>query len=104
MFELDLSCGPAEVDVAQVGQKDYHDQARRECRAWFGQLKRLYGDHENLRLHIKTNPHDYGGYLSVVGKAYCDESRKILMNMENGDSFWDKIAETELSPVKVQPR
>lgn len=89
MLELDLGCGPGDETVAQVGSDNYTKQAKKECRVYIQQLKRVYGDHEDLSLVIRSNPHDYGAYYSVVGKASSESAIKLLRRMENSFPNWD---------------
>lgn len=96
MLELDLGSGPGEETVAQVGSKDYILKAKKECRVWIQQLKRVYGDHEDLLLMIRNNPHDFGCYYSVVGKTRSEAATKILRKMEEGCSEWDEQSKEAL--------
>jgi hypothetical protein len=64
---LDVGCAPTHESGAQVGREDYYDRARRECRAYINQLRRVFGrEPPGARLGIKSNPHDFGSYLSCV--------------------------------------
>jgi hypothetical protein len=64
---IDLGCTPTLEDCAQVGQPNYATQARKECRAYIGQLRRVFDDEpDGAELSIKSNPHDFGTYFSVV--------------------------------------
>jgi hypothetical protein len=63
----DLGCAPANEDCAQVGSPDYARRARRECRAYIRQLRRMFGkEPDGAQLDIRANPHDFGTYYSVV--------------------------------------
>lgn len=105
MSELDraklyLGCAPASEWCAQVGTDGYLEQAKRECRAWINQLRRVFGpEPTGAKLAITSNPHDFGAYLDVViwfyGKdrqatdyAYKVEDNRILL--------WDAEARKEL--------
>ena len=64
---LDLGSSPSHEDCAQVGSEGYAQRAPRECRAYIGQLRRLFGEEpDGARLSIKSNPHDFGTYFSAV--------------------------------------
>lgn len=64
---INIGCSPAEEDCAQVGQHDYHEQARKQCIAFRNQLRRQFGpEPEGARLVIKSFPHDFGSYMEVV--------------------------------------
>ena len=65
--EIDVGEGPAEESCAQVGDRDYTRNARTECQAYIEAIRKVCGrDPEGARLKVKSNPHDYGSYLSVV--------------------------------------
>jgi hypothetical protein len=71
---IDVGCAPNEEDCAQVGRPEYATQARKECRAYIRQLQRMFGEEpEGASLIIKSNPHDFGSYLSVV--CYYDPAQ-----------------------------
>jgi hypothetical protein len=60
---------PPYESCAQVGSReyDYYDRAWREARAYMGQLRRMFGEEpDGARLSIKSHPHDFGTYLTVV--------------------------------------
>jgi hypothetical protein len=69
---VDVGCVPTHEDCAQVRCDDCRDRAYRECRAYIRQLRRLFGDEpDGALLSVRTNPHDFGAYFSVV--CYYDE-------------------------------
>ena len=98
---LDIGSSPAEEDCAQVGQDGYHEQARRECRAYVELLRRSLGEEPaGARLAVKSNPHDFGDYLSVV--CYFDpdmpETEEYAFRCESdGPGQWDEIARRQLA-------
>jgi hypothetical protein len=60
---------PPDEICAQVGSReyDYVERARREARAYIGQLRRMFGEEpDGARLGIKSHPHDFGTYYTVV--------------------------------------
>jgi hypothetical protein len=60
---------PPNESCAQVGSReyDYYDRARKEARAYIGQLRRMFGDEpDGARLSTKSHPHDFGTYLTVI--------------------------------------
>lgn len=91
---IDIGSSPSEEDCAQVGQKDYADQARLECHTFIEQLRRMFGkEPEGANLAIKSNPHDFGTYLSVV--CYFDdaseEATKYAFKLESETpAEWDE--------------
>ena len=57
---------PWDESCAQVGTDMYPVNARKECQRFIDQIRRHYGpEPEGARLYIKSNPHDFGSYLSV---------------------------------------
>ena len=101
---LDLGSTPSQEDCAQVGREDYHLRARRECRAYINQLRRMFGEEpDGARLSVKSNPHDFGSYLSVV--CYFDGDNKAAADYAyhceaKGPKEWDEEARREL---ELQP-
>ena len=97
---LDLGSVPSYEDCAQVGSEGYGQRARRECQAYINQLRRLYGEEpDGARLSMKSNPHDFGTYYSVV--CYFDGDNKqaadYAYRCEAGTDTWDAEALSELS-------
>ena len=96
---------PPMEDCAQVGTADYFERARRECRAYIGLLRRSLGpEPTGAKLAIKSNPHDFGTYLSVV--CYYDVSNEDARNYafrceSEGPDEWDAIARRELNQKGV---
>ena len=97
---LYVGSSPPEETCAQVGSDDYHDRARRECRAYVNLLRRALGpEPEGASLSIKSCPHDFGTYLEVV--CYFDpekpESADYALRCESdGPPRWDEEALREL--------
>ena len=57
---------PWDETCAAVGSDMYSVNANKECRRFIEQIRRHYGSEpEGARLYIKSNPHDFGSYLSV---------------------------------------
>jgi hypothetical protein len=94
---------PPEEECAQVGSRDYdyHERARKEARALIAQIRRLLGDEpDNVRLSIKSHPHDFGSYLTVVCH-YDDRDPVSSAYASRCDNEcpreWDDEARKELS-------
>jgi hypothetical protein len=93
---------PPDEDCAQVGsrQYDYLDRARREARAYIALLRRTFGDEpDGARLGIKSHPHDFGAYLTVV--CYFDSDHPAAADYAfrcegRGPEEWDEQARREL--------
>ena len=98
---IDVGCAPTHEDCAQVGTDDYYHRARRECRAYIGQLRRLLGEEpEGARLSVRNNPHDFGAYLSVL--CYYDANIQGAIDYafrceSEGPDEWDDQARRELA-------
>lgn len=103
--ELDVGSGPPEEPCAQVGREGYAEQAKVECRQWIAALKLKLGEPpEGCELRLKSNPHDYGVYYSVVAKY--DPAVEAAVNYafdceEKGPMTW---AEVGLSAPVVRGR
>jgi hypothetical protein len=93
---------PPMEECAQVGSReyDYYDRARKECRAYINQLRRVVGaEPEGARFSIKSHPHDFGNYLTVV--VYFDSdneaARQYAIRCDEGTpKEWDDAAKQEL--------
>jgi hypothetical protein len=65
--EVDLGSAPAEEDCAMVGEENYGIRAREECRRYIELLRATFGiEPPGAFLKLKSNPHDFGAYYSVV--------------------------------------
>lgn len=101
---IDVGSSPTEESCAQVGSKGYYERARQECRAYINQLRRAFGSEpEGARLAVKSNPHDFGTYLSVV--CYYDPgipaSADYAFRCESeSPTEWDGEARRELKLQK----
>jgi hypothetical protein len=104
MSDLVDLCGttPFMESCAQVGSReyDYYDRARKEAQAYINQLRRVLGkEPEGVRLSVKSHPHDFGSYLTVV--CYFDPNDNTAADYaqkceSDGPSEWDEEARTEL--------
>ena len=66
---------PWDETCAQVGSDMYLVNARKECQRFIDQIRRHYGDEPvGARLYTKSNPHDFGSYLSVECEFVWDPS------------------------------
>jgi hypothetical protein len=98
---IDVGCTPTCESFAQVGSDGYYDRARRECRAYINQLRRMFGDEpEGARLSVKSNLHDFGSYLSVI--CSYNESNPTSMDYafrceSEAPAEWDNEARQELA-------
>ena len=90
------STAPYGEDGVQLGSENYYNRAAREGLRFLDQIRKHYGDEPGLSyLDIKSNPHDFGTYLSIE-YYYDDESEahtKYALDIE-GDvkgvlEYWD---------------
>lgn len=74
--QIALGPAPPNEDCAQVGQEDYTERARLECRRYIELLRRKLG-HEPMgaRLTTKSFPHELGQYLEVVCEYERDNAQ-----------------------------
>jgi hypothetical protein len=84
---------PPGEECAQIGSReyDYRTRARKEARAYIGQLRRVLGEEPpGAYLSVKAHPHDFGTDDSLA------EDYAFRCEM-NGPETWDEIALRELS-------
>ena len=68
---------PWDESCAQVGTDMYRSNAGKECRRFIEQIRNHYGSEpQGARLYIKSNPHDFGSYLSVECEFIWDPSEE----------------------------
>lgn len=100
MDELYLGPVPFGEDCAQVGTADYANQAKKECSAYIGQLKRRFGEPPHgARLWTKPNLHDFGTYYEVV--VAFDENNEAATDYAyrvegHSPEEWDEQARKDL--------
>lgn len=101
---VELAATPVDEPCAQVGDPDYGEKARRECRAYVAQLKRIVtaaGKEvpPGARIVVKTNAHDYGTYHEVAVR-FCEDDEEacdFAFWLENNQpATWDDEARAEL--------
>jgi hypothetical protein len=105
---LDLGSSPPAEPCAQLGRDGYYAEARKECQAYIALLRRTVGEEpEGAQLSIRSNPHDFGTYLSVV--CYYDPAIEGAMEYafrceSEGPDEWDEVARNELSHTRKENR
>ena len=58
---------PAEEDAVQIGEPDYPQRAKAQCRAFIEGIRKTLGhEPEGARLSVASQPHDFGSYYEVV--------------------------------------
>jgi hypothetical protein len=85
---------PAGEPCAQVGDPNYHDQSKQECRRFKEQLIRQFGNPPTgAKLGIKAFHHDFGVYHEVVCYFIIDneEAENYCYNLEaNTPEYWEE--------------
>ena len=95
---------PCDEPCQQVGMPSYDASlARKECRAFINQLRRMFGkEPEGAELRIRMELHDFGSYPEVVC-YYDDEQPKSVDYAYKCESEspanWDLQANIELQPA-----
>jgi|SRR5690349_3997659 len=97
---LNIGSTPSDESCAQVGRDGYAMQARRECRTFAEQLRRVFGpEPEGAHIGVKGFPHDFGTYYEVVCWYDDDmpESVKYAFKIESETpTEWDTVAREAL--------
>jgi hypothetical protein len=100
--EMYIGSTPPEEECEQLGDNYNPQRARKECRAYIHQLRRVLGpEPEGASLVIKSNPHDFGTYLTVVC-MYDDTEAATLYAYKcesDGPMTWDREAKRELGLI-----
>lgn len=115
MFKLTVECGPtpAYANAAQIGDEDYRQRSKAECKAWMAQLVRFMGEPpEGARLIILPSQHDYGTYYEVAVRV--EAGTEAAANPEAIDyayrcegeapTEWDVVARRELDAAGLAVR
>jgi len=69
---VSIGSAPAEEPCAQVGEPDYPEKSREECRRFIALIRKALGPEKgSARLAVKSFPHDFGTYREVV--CYFDD-------------------------------
>lgn len=90
---LNIGSSPCNEDCAQVGQDNYLEHSRNECKRFIELLRKKFGkEPEGARLAIKSFSHDFGLYREVV--CYFDDalpqSVEYCYNIEaNTPTHWE---------------
>ena len=64
---ITLGTAPIDERCAQLGQNDYDDKVKGECRRFIRLLRQTFGDEPpGARFAIRDFAHDFGTYYEVV--------------------------------------
>lgn len=94
---LDIGPVPAEEECAQVGASDYDymTRARKECNAYVEALRKKLGpEPDGAMLRVKSNPHDFGSYLSVRCYYETDKQEAVDYALKcegDGPNTWAEV-------------
>ncbi|CAM2198439.1 Lipoprotein (plasmid) [Paraburkholderia kururiensis] len=112
---IEIGSAPSDEQCAQVGESDYPERSRAECRAFINQIKRAMGEPpDGVGLYVKSNVHDFGTYLEVAVKVagvLTEEARGKALEYayrceSDSPASWDEEARAELAaagfPVTVE--
>ena len=65
--EMDIGSAPCDEPCVSLGEPDYYPRAKAECLRFIELVRKKLGDEPpGAYLKVKSNPHDFGLYLSVV--------------------------------------
>lgn len=64
---IELGPVPPDEDCAQIGEPNYGENARKECRRYIALLREVMGPPpDGSALVIRANHHDFGRYFEVI--------------------------------------
>lgn len=98
---MNIGPAPCEESCAQVGQADYEERSRRECRIFQRMLERMrpLADGIPAQYVVRSFPHDFGSYREVCVRYEETDARACEHAFEvegNTPAEWDAIARYEL--------
>uniref|UniRef100_UPI001EFA1D45 hypothetical protein n=1 Tax=Burkholderia cepacia TaxID=292 RepID=UPI001EFA1D45 len=112
---IEIGPTPHDEASAQVGDADYPERSRAECRAFINQIKRAMGEPpEGVGLFIASSAHDYGTYREVAVKVtggLSVEAREAALTYayrceSESPATWDDAARVELAefgfPISIE--
>ena len=105
---IEIGSTPAGEDCAQVGSEGYERRARAECLRFIELIRKKLGPQpEGARLSVKSNPHDFGSYLSVV--CFYDDTKEQAVEYafrceREAPTRWEAPATPALADRPAQPR
>lgn len=78
MDYMNIGSSPSGENCVQVGDENYSEKSRKECKAYINQLRRVYGEEPfGARLAIKTFSHDFGSYNEVICKFHEEQEEAV---------------------------
>lgn len=104
MDYIQLGPTPANEQCASVGDDNYSERSRLECRVYIEQLRREFGpEPEGARLASKSFPHDFGSYREVVCYFSDEASAAYAYSLEDASADWDAESLRALDPSACDP-
>ncbi len=101
---IELSSSPVMEECASVGQDDYAERSRKECKVYTAQLERMFPVPKELEGEVwfetKLFPHDLGSYREVCVVFNTENEKAIDYAYEcekNMPENWDEEALTQLA-------
>ncbi|WP_063888056.1 hypothetical protein [Burkholderia pseudomultivorans] len=108
MYKLVIECGPAPADeqCVQLGNENYKERSRAECRAYIKVITRALGEPpEGARFIVRRCTHGFGEYFEVAvkveseeGSPECETAVRYAFRCEaEAPTRWDDEARRELA-------
>lgn len=94
MENLDVGPTPCYESCAQIGDTDYYDVAKSECRRYMTGLTLLFPPPEGSYFKIQSNSHDFGNYFEVNYRFNPENNEHVncARNIErNLPRTWDEM-------------
>lgn len=97
--ELVIGSCPISEDCVQVGKdNNYGPVQREECKCFIEALRRMHGEEpKGARLHVTSNPHDFGTYYQVICRFNLDNRLAVeyayKLESESPET-WDEVGMT----------
>jgi len=89
---IELGPSPAGEDCVQVGDDNYRENARKECKRYVSLLEEMFpSENPNNFFDIMGFPHDFGTYYEVVVYFDCTNTKSVdfAYNVEsNLPEYW----------------
>ncbi|UMY33449.1 hypothetical protein [Burkholderia contaminans] len=108
MYKLIIDCGPSPADepCVQLGNENYQDRSRAECRAYIKVITRALGEPpQGARFIVRACTHGFGNYFEVAVKVEAEEGtpeceaavRYAFRCDAEAPTRWDDQARRELA-------
>lgn len=103
--QIEIGSAPSDEACAQIGDPNFDQQNRRECRAFLDQIRRVFGEPpDGCQLKIVSNRHEYGVYREVA--VVFDERNEASIEWafrvdEEAPRTWDMTARRYLALAEL---